>query len=54
MPRSWGAPLWVPHPPFAPFAKEGGDSDFHPGGNYLRMPSFVMTVLYLSESYFFR
>jgi len=22
--------------------------------NYLRIPSFVMTVLYLSESYFFR
>jgi hypothetical protein len=25
-----------------------------PGSNYLRMPSFVITVLYRSESYFFR
>jgi len=46
----------VPHPSFAFFflAKEGGDFDFHPGSNYLRMPSFVITVLYRSESYFFR
>ena len=53
--RFCGCPVFgLPHPSFASFAKEGGDFDFHPGSNYLRIPSFVITVLYRSESYFFR